>query len=155
MDQMPIEGGCLCGATRYHITAEPLTLYACHCKDCQNSSGASFLLALRVPGGAVTVVCGEARPYVRGRVNGTQRKVFRCERCLTGLWSERVEPAGFATVYAGTLDDTSQLSPVAHMWVSDAQPWMILPNDVLIYDESPPSMQPLIDAWNRRNRSKA
>lgn len=155
MYSIPNEGGCLCGTTLYRITAEPLTLYACHCTDCQNSSGASFLLALRVPAGAVSVVRGEAKPYVRGRPNGPQRKVFRCERCLTGLWSERVEPAGFATIYAGTLHDTSQLHPVAHIWVSDAQPWIVLPKDALIYGESPPSMQPLIDAWSERNQSKS
>lgn len=151
----PIEGGCLCGATRYQITAEPLTLYACHCTDCQNASGASFILALRVPSGAVKVVLGEAKPYVRGRVNGPQRKVYRCERCLTGLWSERVERTDFATVYAGTLDDTSPMRPVAHIWTNDMQPWIILPKDALIYDEGPPSMQPLIEAWSERNRPKA
>lgn len=147
----PTEGGCLCGTTRYQLTAEPLTLYACHCADCQNASGASFLLALRLPAGGVVVTRGSARPYVRGRPGGPQRNIFRCEKCLTAMWSERVEPASFVTIYAGTLNDTSHLQPVAHMWTADAQPWIVLPNDRLLYVQSPPSMEPLIKAWRERN----
>lgn len=38
----PYSGGCLCGALRYRVTAEPLTLYACHCTDCQRRTGTAF-----------------------------------------------------------------------------------------------------------------
>jgi len=31
---LPYTGRCLCDATRYRVTEEPLTLFACHCTDC-------------------------------------------------------------------------------------------------------------------------
>ncbi|MCC5024747.1 MAG: GFA family protein [Candidatus Synoicihabitans palmerolidicus] len=40
------------------MVAEPVTLFACHCSDCQTVTGSGFVLALRVPYGGVTVVQG-------------------------------------------------------------------------------------------------
>lgn len=34
-----IEGGCLCGAVRFQISAEPIIGGACYCRDCQKTSG--------------------------------------------------------------------------------------------------------------------
>jgi hypothetical protein len=44
----PYFGQCLCGALRFRITAEPLTMYACHCVDCQRRTGAAFALSMLV-----------------------------------------------------------------------------------------------------------
>ena len=32
-------GGCACGAIRYEISAEPLFMNDCQCRDCQRRSG--------------------------------------------------------------------------------------------------------------------
>ena len=32
-------GGCACGAIRYEISAEPVFMNDCQCRDCQQSSG--------------------------------------------------------------------------------------------------------------------
>ena len=32
---LPYTGRCICDAIHYRLTEEPLTLYACHCTDCQ------------------------------------------------------------------------------------------------------------------------
>src|SRR5260370_24713374 len=41
---MDLEGGCACGAVRYRLTAPPLIVHACHCRDCQKQSGSAFVL---------------------------------------------------------------------------------------------------------------
>jgi hypothetical protein len=140
-------GGCLCGAVRYKIVQQPRTLYACHCKDCQTVSGASFVLAMQVPSSGMEIVRGEPRLYARARSDGRKKNVFRCPSCLTALWSSHIEPHEYVTVYAGTLDDTSDLRPVAHLWTRDAQSWIALPKDGLLFDEGPPNMQMLVQAW--------
>jgi len=41
---MELEGGCVCGAVRYRLTASPLIVHACHCRDCQTQTGSAFVL---------------------------------------------------------------------------------------------------------------
>ena len=43
-------GGCACGAIRYEITAEPIEMNDCQCRQCQRTSGTghgSYLAFLR------------------------------------------------------------------------------------------------------------
>ena len=44
----PQHGGCLCGDLRYSLAEDPLTLYVCHCTDCQRQTGSSFALSMLV-----------------------------------------------------------------------------------------------------------
>lgn len=148
-------GGCICGYVRYKIVVEPIALFACHCSDCQTITGSGFVLALRVPYGGVTVTQGDARPYERTEADERKRIIHRCPRCLTVLWSERPDLKEYVTVYAGTLDDSPALRPVAHIWARDAQSWISLPKEALIYDENPPDMQAIVAAWRRRNEEIA
>ncbi len=36
----PQRGACLCGDIEYCLDEDPLTLYACHCTDCQRQTAA-------------------------------------------------------------------------------------------------------------------
>ena len=143
-------GGCVCAAVRYELTAEPLALFCCHCTECQTASGTSFVLALKMPYGGVKVTEGEAKPFLRPEADGQERHVFRCPRCLAALWSERLDSKEMITVYAGTLDNSSTLRPVAHIWTGDAQPWITFPEESLQFPGNPPSLQPIVQAWRRQ-----
>lgn len=145
-----LRGGCLCGAVRYEVRSEPLTLYACHCSDCQTASGASFTLVMVVASDAIAVLGGEPRPYQRRRADGRRKSVVRCPACLTALWGARPDAPTLATVYAGTLDDTSGLDPVGHIWTSSAQPWIAIPAGPLNHDRQPPDMLAFVRAWKAR-----
>ncbi|HEX2854110.1 MAG TPA: GFA family protein [Opitutaceae bacterium] len=148
-------GSCVCGAVRYELSTEPIALFCCHCTECQTASGASFVLALKMPYGGVSVIQGEAKPFFRPEADGQTRDVFRCPKCLAALWSERLDSKEHITVYAGTLDDSSRLKPVAHIWTRDAQPWIELPKEALQFPENPPDLLPIIQAWCRETGKKA
>ena len=64
------QGGCLCGQSRYELSKEPITLYACHCTDCQTASGSSCVLGMRIPSDGIKVVLGDPKPYERTRADG-------------------------------------------------------------------------------------
>ncbi len=141
------KGGCLCGAVKYEIVTEPMALFCCHCSECQTTLGSSFTLALRMPSDGISVTHGRVQLYVRPEADGQKRHVARCTTCLTPLWSEAIESPQFKTVYAGTLDDSPSLVPVAHIWTEDAQPWIKLPERSLQYPQNPPDMTAIKEAW--------
>lgn len=148
-------GNCVCGAVRYEIVTEPIALFCCHCTECQTASGSAFVLALKVPHGGLKVIEGEAKPYLRPESDGQKRNVFRCPNCLATLWSERLDSKEIMTVYAGTLDHSSRLQPVAHIWTQDAQPWITFPEESLRFLENPPDMDLIVQAWRHRNETNA
>jgi len=143
----PYDGGCVCGAVRYRLTGEPLTLYACHCTECQRHSGSSFALSMPVRRSALEVVHGTPRQYDVVVARGVRRRGRYCEACGTRLWGEPVHLPTMYVVRPGTLDDTTWLDPVAHLWMRSAQPWVIVSDDVLRFDTQPPDFGVLIDAW--------
>ncbi|MEM8613383.1 MAG: GFA family protein [Cyanobacteria bacterium P01_H01_bin.105] len=53
---LPYIGGCQCGQIRYEIQAEPLTLYVCHCTECQQQSSSAFGMSMSVPREAVKLL---------------------------------------------------------------------------------------------------
>lgn len=140
-------GACICGSVRYRIAAEPIALFACHCSDCQTITGSGYVLALRVPYNGVTVTQSKAVAYERTESEGRTRIIHRCPNCLTILWSERPDTKEYITVYAGTLENSPALQPIAHIWTRDAQRWLKLPRDALLFDKNPPDMQQIVEAW--------
>ncbi len=155
MDFSPLPGGCLCGTSRYEIVSDPLTLYACHCTDCQTVSGASFTLIMVVTRDAVAVREGSPEPHERSRADGRKKTIFRCPLCLTALWGSRIEAPDFATIYAGTLDHSSALEPVGHIWTRSAQPWIPIPEGSLNVREQPLEEDyfALVRAWKQQRAS--
>ena len=43
---MSLEGRCACSNIRYRLTAAPMIVHACHCRDCQRLSGSAFAINL-------------------------------------------------------------------------------------------------------------
>jgi hypothetical protein len=121
-------GGCLCGAIRYEVTWPPAATVICHCKDCQRQAGSAMSIIAAVPRDALTIT-GELTTYQGTGESGGP--VFRrfCGTCGSPIISEIPGPQteGMAYIKAGTLDDTSGLTPSAHIWASSAQDWFPIP----------------------------
>lgn len=118
------EGGCQCGKVRYQVTGEPLTLFACHCKDCQRQSSSAFGMALWVRLGSAELLNGRLRDWVRITPSGNQMLCQFCEECGTRIFHRLLDQPDVLSIKPGTLDDTKNLSPVGHLWVSGVQHWL-------------------------------
>lgn len=147
----PQQGGCLCGDVRYSLEADPVTLYACHCTDCQTQSGASFALSMLVAKEALRLVRGQTDEYSIELADGHRKGSNFRRHCATRLWG-RSRAEGLAILEPGTLDDTSWLSPVGHIWTRSAQPWVEIPDDAVRCPQQPDDAEMLafVRAWKRR-----
>ena len=149
----PYEGGCLCGAIRYRLTAEPLTFYVCHCTDCQKQTSTSFNLSMPVARESFELLRGEPGSYSVPLSAGRLWNGRYCTVCITRVWSEPPKFPQVINLRPGTLDDVRSLRPVGHIWTRSAQPWVEIPRDTLNYEGQPPDMGPMIRAFRERLRA--
>src|SRR5262245_5672462 len=147
----PYDGGCVCGAIRYCVGEEPLTLYACHCTDCQRHTGTSFALSMPVRRRTFEVVAGTPHAYEVAVEGGHARHGKFCASCATRLWGEPKRLPDVLILRPGTLDDTTWLAPVAHIWTRSAQPWVAFGDDAVRFETQPPSGTTLVELWRARH----
>jgi hypothetical protein len=134
--QLTRAGGCQCGAVRYRIAGERLVVYACHCRDCQRQTASAFALSIPVRASAFAVQ-GRLDRWSRTADSGATTDCFFCPACGTRIYHASSRSPDRVTVKGGTLDETADLTPVAHLWMSRKQPWLPLPTGVPMFDTQP------------------
>jgi hypothetical protein len=149
--QLPLTGGCQCKALRYAIDAAPLSLYACHCTDCQKQSASAFALSMLVPRNAVRITEGEPREWMRRADSGRTMSCMFCPQCGTRVFHLPHGDPEITVIKPGTLDDTSWFNPIGHIWTRSAQRWVNIPSDTVNYEAQPPDRSKLIAAWKERS----
>lgn len=151
--QLPLRGACQCRAVRYEISQEPLTIYACHCTDCQRQSGSAFSLSMIVPREAVTIVAGQPKEWIRRTESGRLVSCLLCGDCGSRLYHNPKTNEAITIVKSGTLDESRGLDPVGHIWTRSAQSWFPIPTDSIRYEVQPPSLSVLTEAWKARRNT--
>src|SRR4051812_34436412 len=79
--KLPFTGGCQCGAVRYECTAEPIMMFKCHCRDCQQVTGGGFVPGLLVPASAFRLTKGELCYHFTPSLAGGKHKRGFCADC--------------------------------------------------------------------------
>src|SRR6185295_8186482 len=106
---------------------------------------------MMVPRTALTVIAGTAGAYDVPASHGGRRRGVFCACCATRLWVEPALVPHVSVLRPGTLDDTTWVRPVAHIWVRSAQPWVTIPPDELVFETQPENFAVLVDAWRRQH----
>jgi hypothetical protein len=123
-------GGCLCGEIRYHIARPLRELRECHCTHCQKASGTGGSVNVIVPSASVTFLKGTPKRYVDTAQSGNTLFRHFCGTCGSPIYSQRETRPDVMVFRAGTLDDSSDLRIVAHIWTASARPWSHIGPDV-------------------------
>jgi hypothetical protein len=152
---LPLTGGCSCGAIRYEITSFPLLLYTCNCTNCQPASGSAFALNMPVATKGFRIVKGEPKGWHHLSPSGAEVASWFCGDCGARIYGSRKSRPESMNVRAGTLDDTSWLTPAAHMFMRSAQPWVtpwVAPRvspvaDAECHEVGPDDFRPLAQKW--------
>ena len=111
---LPLTGGCSCGAIRYEVMSFPLLLYTCNCTECQTASGSAFALNMPVLTKDFRIRQGKPREWRRPSPSGADVTSWFCGACGGRIYGERAGRPESVNLRAGTLDDTSWLTPAAH-----------------------------------------
>ena len=144
---LPLTGGCSCGAVRYEVTAFPFLLYTCNCTNCQTASGSAFALNLPVATRSFRIVKGEPKGWHHHSPSGVAVVSWFCADCGARLYGERAGWPKVMNVRAGTLDDTTWLTPVGHMFMKSAQGWVVPVERAECFETDADDFIPLARKW--------
>ena len=124
-----LNGGCACGNIRYQLTASPLIVHACHCRDCQRITGSAFVINIWIEKKFVETGSAAPASFKLKGGSGQTHEVFFCPRCGVYVWSRYHGAPGDALfVRAGTLDDPDAVTPHVHIFTRSKLPWLKLPS---------------------------
>lgn len=119
---MTITGGCLCGAVRYEIEAEPLVVRTCWCTDCQKFGAGSATVNVVFPAEAVHLE-GDLRDFASTADSGSAMHRGFCPACGTPVITGSEARPHLLGIRAGTLDDPELGRPQVTIWTSSAPSW--------------------------------
>jgi hypothetical protein len=127
--QTPLQGGCLCGAVRYEITAPLSTARYCHCTHCQRRTGTASSANGLVPRAGFRLLQGDEQ--VRSYQPPTGVPKLFCATCGSALFSGDPFSDEQVVVRLGTLDRDPVIRPQYRQFVDSAAPWELIPEDGL------------------------
>ena len=129
MSELPLTGGCLCGAVRFEVTEPLVSSGYCHCTRCQRRTGTAASPGARIAPGSLRVLAGEEHIRAYEPDEGFA-KVF-CTACGSSLWSRSQEDPDVISIRLGAFDDDPGIRPTYRQFVAYAAPWEPIPDDGL------------------------
>lgn len=132
-------GGCLCGAVRYEIEAEPMVAGHCQCRDCQRMTGAGHSSMLAFPRPAVRIT-GPLKGYgVKADSGNTATRSF-CGECGAFVAASSSGMPDMVTIAATSLDDPSRFVPQMVVYTRSGHAWDALDPALPKFEHMPPMM---------------
>lgn len=134
----PLTGGCLCGAIRYEVDAPVERLIACHCTDCQRTSGTGASINAPLASSAFRLVKGRTRVFSHTADSGNTLHRHFCGDCGSPIYSQRDNAPQALVLKAGTLDRHEGLKLVMNIWTRSRRPWTPMDASLEHYDQGRP-----------------
>jgi len=114
-------GGCLCGAVRYDAEGELRGIIVCHCVECLRWSGAPFAATAARRDGLV-VHGEESLGWLPSPASERGARRGFCRVCGSSLFWD-APGTETVSIGAGTLDDSSGLAVIRHVYAHQAPAW--------------------------------
>lgn len=115
-------GGCLCGAVTFEVTGPLRPVIACHCKQCQRTSG-HHVAATSAPRETVTIR-GDVTWFVS---SDTAQRGF-CGVCGSNLFWDG--PGQNLSIFAGTFDGPLGVTLAGHIYCADKADYYEIADDL-------------------------
>ena len=109
-----LTGGCLCNGVRYKLSGALRPVVACHCQQCQKTSG-HFVAATATQLKDFELTESASLRWYRS--SASAERGF-CNNCGGNLFWKQTNSENIS-IFAGTLDHPSGLQLAEHIYVSD------------------------------------
>jgi hypothetical protein len=130
------KGGCLCGAVRYTVRAEPALVGVCHCRDCQKFTGSAFSFLVGVPETALEFD-GAFKTFAKPGDSGQPILRRFCPECGSSLAEEAHTRPGLVLINGGTLDDPTSVTPTLQIYCDRELFWARLEGSMERFAKAP------------------
>jgi hypothetical protein len=124
-DTIEHQGGCLCEKIRYKIAGPLRPVVACHCRQCQKSSGFHVAATNAEQKNLIMLKDDTIKWFVSSDI---AKRAF-CSECGSNLfWKQNGSDT--ISIFAGTLDQPTNLTMVEHIYVADKGDFYQLNDDL-------------------------
>jgi hypothetical protein len=130
-------GRCQCGAVRYEISGDRLSLYVCHCRECQKQSASAFGISVIFPRPGFRVTQGTPKWWSRPTDSGHTLECAFCADCGSRLWHQGEYFAEKIVVKGGSLDEPVDLQSAMHIWTSRKLAGVLIPEGATQFPGEP------------------
>jgi hypothetical protein len=131
---MEADGGCYCGALRYHISGEALTKGMCFCRECQHVASGGPNVLVVVPEAAFTYTRGQPKSFQRSDLEVAAIREF-CGNCGVQILTRSPRRPGVAIVKVGTLDDPDAYGmPDVAIYTGEKRAYHVVPEGVTAFE---------------------
>jgi len=124
-------GGCLCGAVRYKVSGPLRDVVVCHCSMCQKLHGGSGAHSKAL---TADIQITRDKGLAWYRSSEIAQRGF-CRECGSSLFWQPFEQDATG-ILAGSLDDTSGLKTIGHIFVDEKAHFEELTDDLPKFSDS-------------------
>jgi hypothetical protein len=111
-----IAGGCACGAIRYEVSADPIVMFNCHCRDCQKTTGSGYTPVFYAPANAFKITKGTPKYHeTKSEMIGDNTRGF-CSECGSRLFGARPTSARGSRVERWTIQASTNRNSKCGLW---------------------------------------
>lgn len=119
-EDLQLDGGCLCGAVRFRLTAAAMAVSHCHCRYCRRATGAPFITWMTLPLTGFMFIKGEPKYFHSSDV---VRRGF-CGTCGSTITYGANDHPEEIDVSAALLEDPEAVIPDDHLWSGSRLSWI-------------------------------
>lgn len=131
----PVLGECQCGKITFSLKAAPKMVIACHCKECQKLSTSAFSITAIVHQDDIDIT-GELHETSRIADSGNTNIGKFCSGCGNRIYQlNPADPTMIKFKAISSLSDTRMVVPTTHVWISEKQSWVTIPEGVQQFEK--------------------
>ncbi len=131
-----VSGGCLCGEVRYEVRGPLRNVINCHCSKCRRTHG-HFAAYASVQRENLVLTNQDKLKWYRSLTDETSN-VHRgfCKECGSSLFWDPKDDGDNIAISASSLDSTTGLKTIGHVWVSQAGDYYEITDDLPRFEKS-------------------